>query len=192
MTKIILASSSPRRRDILNNIGIAFEVINSSFNEDGHVIDNPIEYCKFLAYNKAKTVAQGIESPSLVIGADTIVVFNDIVLGKPKNYNDAYEMISLISGNTHQVMTGVSVIETPSMRTLTDHSITDVKIKSLSEENIHNYLSKNESFDKAGAYGIQGYGSLLVEKIDGCYFNVVGLPVFKVSEMLQMFGYNVL
>lgn len=188
---IILASASPRRQQLLKQIGLNFEVVPSSIDE---VIDNtlkPFQVAISLASQKCNDVASQIKDDCIVIGADTIVVKDDRMLGKPKNAIDAFDMLSSLKGEWHQVVTGLCLFRTSDKKSICDYEMTKVKIADKSDEFINEYISTKEPFDKAGSYGIQGYGSLLVEKIDGCYFNVMGLPIFKLSCMLDKLGYRI-
>jgi len=196
MKDIILASSSPRRYELLKQIGLEFEVIPSDVDEDVDLIHAPEELVKELAHRKAVSVARMLnqqcpERDALVIGADTIVVKGG-VLGKPENEHRAYEMLKSLGGDWHDVITGVSVVDSCSLRSVTDFEKTRVKMRELDDRIIHNYIGTGEPLDKAGAYGIQGMGALLVERIEGCYFNVVGLPLLKLCRMLEKFGIFVL
>ena len=181
---IILASASPRRKEILENANVKFKVMASSIEEltlDG---ESPCQMVMRLAFEKGIDIASRQKS-DLVISADTIVVLDNIVLGKPKDEIEARKMITSLSGRTHQVITGISLINLDNNKKIIDYVISNVKFKNLSEEDIKNYISTKESLDKAGAYGIQGYGALLVEEIQGDYFNIVGLPISKLSDLLK-------
>lgn len=181
---IILASASPRRKEILGNTNVKFTVIKSEIDEV--ILDNekPQQVVMRLAFEKCLDIASKHEE-DLVIGADTIVVLDDEILGKPKDEKEAYRMIKSLSNRTHQVITGISLINLQSNTKIIDCVVSNVKFKDLSEEDIRDYLQTNESLDKAGAYGIQGYGALLVEEIQGDYFNIVGLPISKLSDLLK-------
>lgn len=192
MSKIILASSSPRRKMLLEQLGLDFEVIASNIEEEIELGLSPQEVVKSLAYQKAKNVADGIYGDHLVIGADTIVVLNTEILGKPINEKDAYCMLKKISGQTHEVMTGICVINTADGSNLVECDISSIKLREINEEEIEVYLRSGEPLDKAGAYGIQGLASVFVEKIEGSYTGIVGLPVFVVDKMLKHYGVNVL
>lgn len=189
--KIYLASASPRRADLLNQIDLDFEVYPSSIDE--HVSDDlsAEETAVYLAKCKAHNVAERLDD-GLVIGADTIVVSKEKILGKPHNSAEAKEMLSMLSGSKHLVITGLAVENIADRITITDRSVTEVWFRKLSPGEIERYVATGEPFDKAGGYGIQGKGALLVDKISGCYFNVVGLPVSLLSKMLEAFGYQVL
>lgn len=188
--RIILASNSPRRRQILSQLGVQFEVIPSKFEENISNM-NPENMVMYFAEEKAMSVAKNIMEEAFIIGADTIV-YQEGIMGKPKDNEDAARMLKNLSGVFHTVITGISVIHTPSLKKVTDYEKTLVKFKNLSDGEIQAYIKSGEHIDKAGAYAIQGIGSLLVEKIEGCYFNVVGLPVYRLSKILDGFGYKIL
>lgn len=181
---IILASKSPRRREILENTKVRFSIKESQIDEIIKVNESPKETVMRLAYEKALDVASS-NKDSLVIGADTIVVINEQILGKPKNEEEAYNMIKLLSGKTHYVITGFALINLSLNKKVIDCEVSQVTFKELSEECIKDYINTKESLDKAGAYGIQGYGGLLVKNIKGDYFNIVGLPISKISDCLK-------
>jgi len=184
--RIILASNSPRRKELLSQIGTVFEVIPSKFEESK--VDLPVlKMVEYFAYRKAKDVASLVRDDALVIGADTIV-FLDEIMGKPRNREDASNMLKKLSGKRHIVATGLSVINTATGESLTGHESTAVKMKKLSSDEITAYINTGEPSDKAGAYAIQGKGSLFIEGIEGDYFNIVGLPLFRLSMMLEHFG----
>lgn len=189
--KIILASSSPRRKEILENANVKFDIIKSEIDEV--ILDNelPSQVVMRLAFEKCIDIAAK-HRESLVIGADTVVVLDDIILGKPKDIDEAIAMITQLSGKTHQVITGISLINLTANKKIIDYVVSNVKFKDLSAEDIKDYIQTNESLDKAGAYGIQGYGALLVEEIQGDYFNIVGLPISRLSDLLkQHFSINI-
>lgn len=181
---IILASASPRRKEILENTNTKFEIIKSEIDEV--ILENelPSQVVMRLAFEKSIDIA--LKHPdSLVIGADTVVVLNNNILGKPKDSSDAFNMIKQLSGKTHQVITGISLINLNANQKISDYVVSNVKFKNLSEEDIKDYIQTNESLDKAGAYGIQGFGAMLVEEIQGDYFNIVGLPISRLSDLLK-------
>ncbi len=187
MKKVILASASPRRSELLRQIGIDFEVIPSNIEENIEQGMSPESIVQDLAYDKALSVAKGLKGASIVIGADTIVV-KDGILGKPVNEEEAFAMLKSLQGGWHEVITGVALISPLENRYLKGYEKTNVKMRSLNDREIMSYIKTGEPMDKAGAYGIQGMGALLVERIDGCYFNVVGLPLQKLSAMFEEFG----
>lgn len=182
---IILASASPRRREILENTNVKFDIISSSIEELVLEGESPCQMVMRLAFEKGIDIASKRKS-DLVISADTIVVLDNTVLGKPKDEKEAKVMITNLSGKTHQVITGISLINLENDKKVIDYVISNVKFKNLSEDDINDYIKTKESLDKAGAYGIQGYGALLVEEIQGDYFNIVGLPISKLSDLLKV------
>lgn len=187
---IILASASPRRKEILENTNLKFRIIKSDIDEKIFEGESPQQVVMRLSFEKCMDIACNNES-SLVIGADTIVVLDDMILGKPKDKDEAYCMLKKLSNKVHQVITGISLINLEGNKKIIDYVVSNVKFKDLSEEDIKDYIQTNESLDKAGAYGIQGYGALLVEEIKGDYFNIVGLPISKISDLLkQHFSIN--
>lgn len=188
---IILASASERRRELLKRIVPDFKVIASDFNEDSITFNGDcIKYVKNLSLGKARNVANKTESANIIIGCDTIVYHNKKVLGKPKNEEEANEMLTSLSGNSHFVYSGISIIDSESNSIVQDYVCTEVYFSKLSESQIHSYIKSGEPMDKAGAYGIQGYGGIFVEKINGCYYNVVGLPINKLYSLLGDMGVN--
>lgn len=188
MKDIVLASASPRRREILENIGLDFDVFVSEADEESV---NPDDisvgmYVQELAILKASAAARLIAGEDvLIIAADTVVALGDKIFGKPKDEEDAKAMLSELSGKCHSVYTGICVMRAKNAYSVCSAVETKVYFKELSEEKIEKYIKTKEPLDKAGAYGIQGKGSLLVEKIDGDYLNVVGLPVARLFEVLE-------
>lgn len=191
MREFILASSSPRRIEILKALHMDFEIIPSNY-EEVIIQMAPQELVIEFARNKAIDVAKRTACNKIIIAADTIVFKDNEILGKPKNREDAYRMLKKLSGSSHSVMTGICLIDNDSNSIFVDYEETLVYFKELSEEDIKYYIESKEPLDKAGAYGIQGLGSIFVKKIDGCYFNVVGLPVFKLNNLLGKMGVNLL
>lgn len=190
MPKLILASKSPRRRELLDRIGLAHMVISVDSDEwypDGLT---PQEVVKHISREKAYAAANMVAPEDIVITADTMVFLDEEKLGKPENEAHAFQMLSALSGREHLVCTGVTVMQ--GNRTLTEAETTRVRFAALDEAAIRAYIRTGEPMDKAGAYGIQGYGALLIEKIDGDFFNVMGLPLRRLSLMLQKFGVRVL
>lgn len=189
---IILASQSPRRRDLLQQIGITFSQIDANANEEdvtSKLNGHPPSYiAQTLSREKALSAKLTTGDNAIIISADTIVVLDDQVLGKPKNEADAARMLSMLSGRTHHVITGVTLLDTSSGKTLTQSSITEVVFAKLSQREIEDYVKTKEPLDKAGAYGIQGKAAAFIKRINGCYFNVVGLPLSLLKEMLAEFG----
>ncbi len=188
----ILASASPRRSEILKSIGLDFKVVVAETDEDCD-IDDPCQLTETLAARKGRdvwiTLSERGEagSDTVVISADTVVFCNGEVLGKPRDREDARRMLRLLSDNVHTVITGIAL--TCDGKTVTSHSETKVSFSDMSDSDIEFYLDSGEPFDKAGAYGIQGKASIWIKKIDGCYFNVVGLPVNCLCDLAsQSFG----
>ncbi len=184
--RVILASSSPRRKMLLQQIGLTFDVIVSNIDERLDHDLAPERIAEQLAFEKAQAVAAANPN-ALIIGADTIVVDEHHILGKPTDAADAFRMLSHLSGKTHQVMTGLALISTvhAPQNILLRHEITDVKFAQLTPRDIERYIGTGEPLDKAGAYGIQGKGAIFVEWIRGCYNNVVGLPLYLLTQMLK-------
>lgn len=189
--KIILASASPRRRELIKNLGIEYEVRTADCEEETVPGEHPKDTVIRLSRTKALWVAERETAPAIVIGADTVVAIDDEILGKPANRNEAAKMLRELSGRTHRVYTGMTV--TDGNKTVSEYVRTDVKFYELSDKQIESYVSTGEPMDKAGAYGIQEYGSLLVKSISGDYFNVVGLPVSRLRRVLnENFGVKTL
>lgn len=191
VSRLILASASPRRSQLLHGIGLDFEVIPSNVSEEEVNGVGPADLVMRLAHAKAADVACGVDD-GLVIGADTIVVADGRVLGKPVDSDDAFRMLRALSARAHQVYSGVSVIDAGCGESLTEYEMTTVKFRALSDESILRYVETGEPMGKAGAYAIQGIGGLLVESIAGDYNCVVGLPLGRLALMLRKFGYVVL
>jgi septum formation protein len=163
----------------------------SEFDEESILYAGDCEaYVKELALGKVKSVMSRIDEVAVIIGCDTIVFFNGKVLGKPKDKLDAINMLKKLSDNVHIVYSGIALLNTATNQILTDCVKTEVKFSSLNEEDIIKYVNSSEPMDKAGAYGIQGYGGLFVEEIHGCYYNVVGLPMNKLKKMLIEMAVN--
>jgi septum formation protein len=181
--KIILASNSPRRRYLLRQAGIEFDVIPSNFDESRVAMQDPFQYVRTLSQAKAGDIAAQYPD-RWIIGADTIVLIHGKVLGKPKDQSAARTMLEQLSGQTHQVYTGYTICCIGRHKSYTDVVITDVTFKKLTNDEIKWYTCTDEPFDKAGAYAIQGLGTFLVERINGSYTNVVGLPVCEVVGYL--------
>ncbi|MBI5976834.1 Maf-like protein [Clostridium perfringens] len=192
--KVILASKSPRRVEILEKIVKEFEVVQSNFDENTIDFKGDVEkYVKDLSINKAIEVSKRLNEPSIiVIAADTVVFQNGKVLEKPKNEEDAFSMLSSLSGNTHKVYSGICLINTYDDTVVTDCDCTEVKFSELNPRQIRNYINSGEPMDKAGAYGIQGLGGAFVERIEGCYYNVMGLPLNKLYKALENYDITIL
>lgn len=190
MDKIYLASASPRRVELLKLLGIPFEQRISNVREQDSTAVEPGILTEDLALAKARAVA-GEVNTGFVVGADTIVVYRGEILGKPESREDAYAMLRLLSGREHLVITGVAVIDAAGGRELSAHEITKVTFRFLTDYDICCYVDTGEPMDKAGGYGIQGVGGLLVKGISGCYNNVVGLPLTLLAELLAKMGLDV-
>ena len=181
--KLILASKSPRRAEILRAVGWPFEVVAPNIDETRGPHEDAVSYVKRLAQTKAETVAKQFPD-ALVVGADTVVLVDDEILGQPRDENDARRMLNLLSGKWHEVLTGVALVN-KSNGVLVKHESTRVLFAGLSEKEIDEYISTREPMDKAGAYAIQGRAALFIEKIQGDYFNIVGLPIRLVYELIR-------
>ncbi len=192
MNAIILASSSPRRRELLSQAGIPFTVIPGEVDEEKTELSGtPGQKAEHLAYLKAQDVAKNMDK-GIVLGADTIVVCNEEIFGKPADEKDAQRMLESLSGREHFVITGIALIDAASGAVKMGYETTIVKFSLLTAEEIQAYIKTGEPFDKAGAYGVQGRGALLVEGLNGCYSNIVGLPLKKLDNMLKEFGIKVM
>lgn len=182
--KIILASASPRRKSLMDVLGLNFEVKVSDCEEKIDINANVEDIVMSLSLQKAQAVAKESDKDSIVIGADTVVSYQNEILGKPKDKQDAIRMLTLLSGNTHSVYTGFTIINAIDNTIITDYEKSDVTFKPLTENEIIDYVNTNDPMDKAGAYSIQGIASSFVEILDGDYNNVVGLPIYKLSKYL--------
>jgi len=180
---LILASKSPRRRYLLEQAGLKFSVIPSSIDETTIPLCEPETYVRILSEAKARDISRKYPE-KWVIGADTIVLKNSNMLGKPKSRDEARTMLTLLSGQTHQVLTGYAVCCKAKNKMFSETVKTDVRFKNLTRDEIEWYIHTKEPFDKAGSYAIQGLGTFLVKSINGSYTNVVGLPVCEVIELL--------
>ncbi len=188
MKKLILASASPRRSELLRLLGMSFEVVPSHVSETMDRSIPPADYVREIASRKARTVAASFRR-ELVLGADTVVVLDGDILEKPAGEVEAIQMLSRLSGKTHQVHTGLMLIDTESGRFLRDAAVTDVAMRPLKPEEIQFYVKTGEPMDKAGAYAVQGMAAAFVQSISGCFYNVVGLPLSLFCSLLeQMVG----
>jgi septum formation protein len=188
---IILASASPRRKEILEKTGLQFTVDESSYEEKTDSGLKPRELARYLSREKAREVARR-HMNALIIAADTIVVSGGRLFGKPRSKQEAREMLKALSGKFHSVITGFTIIDTKEKKEFSKTVESKVFFKKLSADEIEAYIRSGEPFDKAGAYGIQGLGAVIVKKIEGDFFNVMGLPLNALSESLKKFGINVL
>jgi len=189
--QIVLASASPRRKELLTLAGLKFIVDAGNYEEDLALGLKPHDLAKFLSREKARAVSHKYRN-AIIIAADTFIVFRNELLGKPHTDREAVRMLTLLSGKSHAVITGYTVLDTKSGRTLSRSVETEVWFKRLSPAEIRAYVKTGEPLDKAGAYAIQGKGSLIVKKIDGDYCNVIGLPLATLAETLKTFGIRVL
>ena len=188
--RIVLASGSPRRKEILSQIGTSYEVIVSDCDESTSCTE-PEALVRELSYKKADAVAKEVTGPVIVIGADTVVAYNGRILGKPKDDADATQMISMLAGDTHQVYTGVSLLikeENGEMRSLVFAECSQVEVEALNETQIADYIKTGEGKDKAGSYAVQGIFAAHIKGIRGDYFNIVGLPVAGIYKRLYEIG----
>jgi len=188
--KIILASASPRRKEILGKTGLKFSVDAGDYKEDMDLALKPRQLARFLSSEKARAVAVKYAS-ALVIAADTFIVFQGSLLGKPHTREEARRMLSLLNGRQHSVLTGFTVIDTLTGKKLSRSVETKVFFKKMTGQEIESYVKTGEPLDKAGAYAIQGLGAVLVKKIEGDYFNVMGLPLSSLTGVLRKFGVSV-
>ena len=201
MIKLILASASPRRSELLSNVGVDYEIVVPKFDERAYMDEqellrgfiSPQEQTYMLAYQKAARALDCIDDKQNVValGVDTSVVVDDIILGKPEDEQDAVRMLMMLSGRAHKVVSGFALVAGDG-REYVSYEETKVYMRAFSEAEALDYVKREYVLDKAGAYAIQGKASVFVEKIDGCYFNVVGLPVFRVAQALKDFGIKVI
>ena len=191
MKAIILASASPRRKELLEQIGLSFRVEPSNYQENIRFDLEPHDLARALSLEKARLVARNHRN-ALVIAADTFIVFEGKILGKPRTETQAKEMLETMSGKPHSVITGFTIVDTDNNKTLSRSVETKVHLRKLSSDEIDAYVRSKEPLDTAGAYAIQGLGSVIVEKIEGDYFNVIGLPLSALAESLKEFGVHIL
>ena len=184
LPKLILASSSPRRAEILRTVGWPFEACPVDIDETRKLHEEAASYVERLAQEKARSAARVLAGGSTIIGADTVVVIDAEILGKPRDGDDARRMLRQLNGHWHQVLTGVAVINGTPSEIRVAHETTEVKFATISEEEIDWYVTSGEPLDKAGAYAIQGLGSRFIEGIRGDYFNIVGLPVRLLYQLV--------
>lgn len=189
-SKLILASSSPRRAEILRNAGFDFDVVPAHADESRRPGEAATDYVRRLAEEKAHTVARQLakdaaSDSTFIIGTDTVVVIDSEILGKPSSAANAREMLRRLSGKTHEVYTGLTVLQGNGATSRAAVEMTRVTFVVLSEKEIEDYIVTGEPFDKAGAYAIQGRGGKFISRIEGCYFNVMGLPLARLYEMLR-------
>jgi septum formation protein len=187
MSELILASASPRRAEILQQIGVDFQIEPADIDETPRLQESPVDYVKRMAQQKAQHVIDSIAgSSSVVLGADTSVVLGCKIYGKPKNQQEAMAMLAALSGKTHQVLTAVALGN--KQRCVLKLSATDVKFRELDPKECLDYWNTGEPLDKAGSYAIQGLGAVFVEKISGSFSGVVGLPIEQTAQLLRTFN----
>ncbi len=189
MKRIILASTSPRRKEILSKTKLPFEIQESNYKEDMTLPMPPIELAEHLSFNKAKAVADR-NKDAVVIAADTFVVYENKFLGKPKTEKEAKEMLMMLSGKENQIITAVTIIEND--HSLSFHETVRAYMENLSSEDIDKYIATGEPMDKAGAYALQELGAIFIKKIDGDFFAAMGLPLKRLVQELKKFGIEVL
>lgn len=191
MKQIILASTSPRRKELLEKTGLKFKIVSSNYEEDMSLKMRPLILAKFLSKGKAEAVAKKYKN-HIIISADTFVALNDELLGKPHTRDEAREMLKKISNKVVSIITGYTVIDTGDNKKISNVSEAKVYIKRLSSDEIENYIKTKEPLDKAGAFAIQGLGAVIIKKIEGDFFGIVGLPLYDLSETLKKFGVKIL
>ncbi|MGH9883424.1 MAG: Maf family protein [Pyrinomonadaceae bacterium] len=182
--KLVLASKSPRRAEILRAVGWPFEAVTTGIDETRQPSEDATTYITRLAREKAQAVAKDLSS-GLVLGADTVVVIDSEILGQPRDQDDARRMLRLLSGKWHDVMTAVALVRAGRGDVVTDHELTRVRFSEMADEEIDWYAASDEPKDKAGAYAVQGKAALFIEEIQGEYFNIMGLPIRLVYELTQ-------
>jgi septum formation protein len=188
--KLILASGSPRRAEVLRSAGFVFETVSTNVDESLRDGEQPGSYVLRLAEAKARAAAGGITGEALVVGADTTVVIDNLVLGKPGSDEEAKQMLARFSGRTHEVLTGLAVIRLPGGGVRIQEERTLVTFATMTQKEIEEYVASGEPFDKAGGYAIQGIGGRFVTRVEGCYFNVVGLPLARLYGILRDSGWD--
>ena len=188
--KLILASTSPRRAEILRAAGFPFTVISSAVDETPFSRESPHDHVQRLADAKAEIVVGRAVGPAIILAADTVVSIEGRIIGKPRTSEDARQMLEQLSGRSHTVLTGVSLVRLPDAERRAFVESTTVQFVRLSPDEIYDYISTDEPHDKAGAYAIQGRASRYVSRIEGCYFNVVGLPISRVTQCLVELGWS--
>jgi septum formation protein len=193
--KLVLASASPRRQELIAILGLPVQIVPSRVQEDTPDHWSPSQIVEGLSKRKAAAVkdmlSESSEFSSIVVGSDTIVVLNGKVMGKPRDAREAEQMLQELAGEVHQVYTGITCIRVFDAKTVTSHRVTKVRMRNLSSAQISRYVATGESMDKAGAYGIQGNGSVLIESIEGCYYNVVGLPLSLLVVIIDQFDITI-
>ena len=184
MKQIILASTSPRRQELLENLGILFRIVEPVYNEN--ILNKAFDYkiVESVAENKGLSVIKQINFPAIVISADTVVINNNVILGKPKDFDDAFKMLSMLNGKTHKVVTSVCIIDNEIDKKIIKSETSEVTFNKISENDIKNYIYDFKPYDKAGSYGIQELPETFIKEIKGEYDNIVGLPTKLLINML--------
>lgn len=188
--RLLLASASPRRAEILRSAGFSFGVVKASIDETPRRGEAPAVLVQRLAAEKARVAAKGVREDSVILAADTEVVCDGRIFGKPATEEDAKAMLGSLSGKTHQVLTGIALMRMPRAELGVEMEETQVTFANLTSEEIAGYIASREPFDKAGGYAIQGRGGVFVTRIEGCYFNVMGLPLARLYRMLREIGWK--
>ncbi len=185
MKQIILASTSPRRQELLENLGILFKIVEPDYNED--ILNKAFDYklVESVADNKGLSVIKQIKFPAIVISADTVVINNNVILGKPKDFDDAFKMLSMLNEKTHKVVTSVCIIDNEIDKKIIKSETSEVTFNKISENDIKNYIYDFKPYDKAGSYGIQELPESFIKEIKGEYDNIVGLPTKLLINMLS-------
>lgn len=191
MKKIILASASPRRKELLEKIGVKFDVEPSHHQETLDITSEPHRLAQRLSFEKAQAIARN-HRDALIIAADTIAVLDSQILGKPRTETEARRMLEALNGKWHSVITGFTIMDTGSGKTVSRTVETRVYLRKLTPDEINAYIASKEPLDKAGGYAIQGLGAVIVDRIEGDYYNVIGLPLSALAECLKEFGVNIL
>jgi nucleoside triphosphate pyrophosphatase len=188
--KLILASASARRAEILRDAGLSFVVLSSAIDETPYSNESPNDLVERLALAKAELVAARAIGPAIIIGADTVISLDGHILGKPRSTDDARRMLEKLSGRTHSVVTGIALIRIPDAERRTFVESTLVHFAALTSEEILRYLATGEPHDKAGSYAIQGHAGRFIPRVEGCYFNIVGLPLSRLYHALVDLGWS--
>lgn len=188
--RIILASTSPRRHGLAQQMGLDFEVVPSNYEEDMTLKLSPRALAMKLSYGKAKDVAKKYKK-GIVLGIDTFIVFKGQKLGKPLKKDKAFKLLKSFSGKTLKVYSGVALIDCETGKEIRDYEVSKVKFRKITDEEIRNYIKTKEPLDKAGAFAIQGLGSIFIEKVNGCYANTVGFPIANIYRNLKKLGVNI-
>ena len=189
--KIVLASRSPRRKNLLKQIGLEFEIRESKYDEDMTAMDDPRKLVKFLALKKGEEVARHYKD-AIIISGDTFVIFNNKFIGKPKNKEEAKKVLKNFSNKTHSIVSGFALIDAKTKKVINDYGEAKVKFRDLSEAEIDNYIATGEPFDMAGSYGLMNRAAVLIKGVEGDFYSVIGLPLNKVYLALKELGVDAL